>query len=81
MRKVFRCGIWFTSRTGSLSKDATVEENLKALKILADLDIFVAMGFIMFDDRTSFNELAENMQFCSRSVPLPEKLTWQKWTR
>jgi len=64
LRKVF-LGVESGSQAvlDRFQKDATVEENLKALKILADLDIFVAMGFIMFDDRTSFNELAENMQF------------------
>lgn len=67
LRKVF-LGVESGSQAvlDRFQKDATVEENLKALKILSDLDIFVAMGFIMFDDRTSFGELAENMQFLQK---------------
>jgi anaerobic magnesium-protoporphyrin IX monomethyl ester cyclase len=44
-------------------KDATVEDNIKAINILAKLNIFVAMGFIMFDDRININELSENVAF------------------
>lgn len=47
-------------------KDATVQQNIDALKVLAKLDLFVAMGFIMFDDRMNFNELNENINFLNQ---------------
>ncbi|MCD6551737.1 radical SAM protein [Thermotoga sp.] len=44
-------------------KDVTVEQNLRALEILSKLDLYVSPGFIMFDDRTSLEELQENVRF------------------
>lgn len=54
-------------------KDATVEQNLDALKILAKLDLFVAMGFIMFDDRINFNELNDNIAFLKHAKTIIKK--------
>ena len=61
---MFWGGIRLLDGFGPLPKDATVVQNLEALKVLSDLNIFVAMGFIMFDYWTTFAELAENMAFC-----------------
>lgn len=44
-------------------KGVTVEQNLKVLEILSKLDLYVSPGFIMFDDRTSLEELQENAKF------------------
>jgi len=63
------CKVFLGVESGSQSvldrfrKDATVEENMRALEILSGLDLFVAMGFIMFDSKTTFAELNENIQF------------------
>jgi radical SAM superfamily enzyme YgiQ (UPF0313 family) len=54
-------------------KDATVQQNIEALKTLAKLDLFVAMGFIMFDDRMSFNELNENITFLNQEKSIIPK--------
>ncbi len=45
------------------NKGTTVEENIKALEILSKLDIYVSPGFIMLDDRTTLEELQENISF------------------
>jgi radical SAM superfamily enzyme YgiQ (UPF0313 family) len=69
LKKAGLCKVFLGVESGSqtvldrFQKDATVVQNLEALKVLSDLDIFVAMGFIMFDYRTTFAELAENMAF------------------
>ncbi|MCR3922246.1 MAG: radical SAM protein, partial [Firmicutes bacterium] len=67
LRKVF-LGVESGSQTvlDRFQKDVTVADNLKALEILSQLDLFVAMGFIMFDYQTSFAELTENMQFLQK---------------
>ncbi|QNO13767.1 B12-binding domain-containing radical SAM protein [Alkalicella caledoniensis] len=44
-------------------KDVSVEDNLKAVKILSELGIFISMGFIMFDYQLTVNELNENISF------------------
>lgn len=54
-------------------KDATVEQNMNALKILAKLDIDVSMGFIMFDDRMNLNELSENIAFLNNAKRILKK--------
>ena len=48
-------------------KDTTVEENLKAMEILSELDLVTAMGFITFDDRITFTELNENLLFIRKA--------------
>lgn len=47
-------------------KDATVEENLRAIEILSKLEIFMSLGFIMFDDKINTKELNENLAFLQR---------------
>jgi len=44
-------------------KDSSVEENLRALQLLADLGIFVQMGFIMFDPLATVDDISANQQF------------------
>ncbi|NLZ38280.1 MAG: B12-binding domain-containing radical SAM protein [Firmicutes bacterium] len=69
LKKAGLCKVFLGVESGSqavldrFQKDTTVAENLTAIKILDDLDIFIAMGFIMFDYRTSINDLNENLQF------------------
>lgn len=69
LKKAGLCKVFLGVESGSqavldrFQKDVTVAENLEALKILSELDIFVAMGFIMFDDMTSFDDLTANLQF------------------
>lgn len=45
------------------SKMASVEINLRATRILADLEIVLDSGFIMFDPEMSIADLKENMEF------------------
>lgn len=47
-------------------KDITVEENITAIKILSGFDIYVTIGFIMFDDRTNLSEINENLTFIQK---------------
>ncbi|MEI9479269.1 MAG: radical SAM protein, partial [Deltaproteobacteria bacterium] len=44
-------------------KDASVEENKVAIKVLKDLGIKIEPGFIMFDQLMNVNELRENIVF------------------
>ncbi len=48
-------------------KDVTVEDNVKALEILADLRIFVQMGFIMFDHKATVEDIAANQEFLAKA--------------
>lgn len=68
LRKVF-LGVESGSQTmlDRFQKDITVEENLRALEILSKFDIFVALGMITFDDRTTFTELNENLMFLQQA--------------
>ncbi|NLZ93039.1 MAG: B12-binding domain-containing radical SAM protein [Firmicutes bacterium] len=69
LKKAGLCKVFLGVESGSqavldrFQKDVTVADNLRAIKILSDLDIFIAMGFIMFDYRTSINDLNNNLQF------------------
>lgn len=47
-------------------KDITVEENLKALKTLNDLGLFVKLGFIMFDRDATLDDLMNNISFINK---------------
>lgn len=40
-----------------------MEENLRALQVLADLGIFVQMGFIMFDPLATVDDISANQRF------------------
>ena len=61
----FACGIENGSNTvlKRMNKSASLEDNKKALDILKKHGIYVQAGFILFDDRTTFQELKENYQF------------------
>lgn len=54
-------------------KDITVDDNLNAIKILSLLDIYVVMGFIMFDDRTNITELNDNIMFLNNVKKILKK--------
>ncbi|RKY89853.1 radical SAM protein [candidate division KSB1 bacterium] len=45
------------------NKGTTVEKNIEAMKTLDQLDIPYKIGFIFFDNETSFNEVKENIKF------------------
>jgi radical SAM superfamily enzyme YgiQ (UPF0313 family) len=47
-------------------KDLNVEDNIKALQILADLGIFVQMGFIMFDPYATVDDIVANQDFLAK---------------
>ncbi len=48
-------------------KHVQVEQNLKALRILDDLDIRWDMGFMIYDPDTTFEELKENVNFLRKN--------------
>lgn len=54
-------------------KDTTIEENIEALKILGELDIYVSMGFITFDDAINFTELSDNLLFLQQARKIMPK--------
>jgi len=64
LRKVF-LGVESGSQSmlDRLKKDTTVEDNLRAVDILSELNIYTRLGFIMFDDRTSIEEVEESLAF------------------
>lgn len=47
----------------TLNKQLTVEDNLKAIKILKNLELSIAYGFMLFDPSTCFSSLQENIAF------------------
>ena len=61
----FACGIENGSDTAlkRMNKSASLEDNKKALDILKKHGIYVQAGFILFDDKTTFEELKENYEF------------------
>ena len=71
----FSCGIENGSPSAlkRMAKRASVEDNEKALKIFKDNDIYVQAGFILFDDKTTIQELEENYEFLSRYIWLVTK--------
>lgn len=54
-------------------KGVTVQDNINAIKILAKLNMYVSMGFIMFDEQTTFEEVSENMDFIKKVKSLMPK--------
>jgi radical SAM superfamily enzyme YgiQ (UPF0313 family) len=48
-------------------KGIEVEQVLRALEILADLGIFVQMGFIMFDPYATVDDISANQQFLAKA--------------
>ncbi len=61
----FAIGIENGSNTAlkRMNKSASLEDNKRALDILRKHGIYVQAGFILFDDKTTFEELKENYQF------------------
>lgn len=54
-------------------KGVTVQDNINAIEILSKLDMYVSMGFIMFDEQTTFEEVSENMDFIKKVKSLMPK--------
>jgi Fe-S oxidoreductase len=54
-------------------KDITVEQNWKAMAILNDLDLFVKIGFIMFDKNATLDDLLNNISFIKKLQKLFKK--------
>jgi anaerobic magnesium-protoporphyrin IX monomethyl ester cyclase len=47
----------------TLHKQITVEQNLRAVAILKQLDIMFEFGFMLFDPSTTFDSVADNLEF------------------
>ncbi|HBJ80585.1 MULTISPECIES: B12-binding domain-containing radical SAM protein [Pseudothermotoga] len=54
-------------------KDTTVQDNIKAFEILGKFDIQIRVGFIMFDELTTLEELSENFNFIRKVRKLVSK--------
>lgn len=50
-----------------LRKDADAAQNLETLQLLYEKDVFVQIGFIMFNPWSSFDDLRENAAFLSET--------------
>lgn len=61
----FACGIENGSDTAlkRMNKASSVETNNRALEIMHKNNYLIQMGFILFDDLTTYNELLENYNF------------------
>ncbi|MBQ4535798.1 MAG: B12-binding domain-containing radical SAM protein [Clostridia bacterium] len=61
----FSCGIENGSKTAlkRMGKLASLEDNKKALKIFKKNKFFIQAGFILFDNKTTIQELEENYKF------------------
>jgi anaerobic magnesium-protoporphyrin IX monomethyl ester cyclase len=51
-----------------LHKQMTVEQNLKGVEILKELDILLSYGFMLFDPSSTFDSVRENIGFLRRIV-------------
>lgn len=71
----FSCGIENGSSIAlkRMAKKASVEDNKKALDIFKKNNIYVQGGFILFDDRTTIEELEENYTFLKEYIWLITK--------
>jgi len=49
----------------TLHKQITVEQNLRAVAILKQLDIMFEFGFMLFDPSTTFDSVADNSGSCA----------------
>lgn len=58
-------GIESGNKTGlrMLNKQLGIEESIKAVKILNELDIFYEFGFMLFDPSSTFQSIRENIRF------------------
>jgi len=71
----FSCGIENGSPTAlkRMAKLASIEDNEKALQIFKDNGIYVQAGFILFDNKTTMQELKENYAFMNKHKWLVSK--------
>ncbi len=51
-----------------LNKQTTVEENLRAVSVLKDLDVMFQYGLMLFDPASTFETIRENVAFLRRIV-------------
>ncbi len=74
LRRVF-LGVESGSQTvlDRFKKGVSVQDNINAIEILGKLDMYVSMGFIMFDEETTFDEVSENMDFIKKAKSLMPK--------
>lgn len=74
LRRVF-LGVESGSQTAldRFKKGVSVQDNINAIDILSKLDMYVSMGFIMFDEQTTFDEVSENMDFIKKAKSLMPK--------
>jgi radical SAM superfamily enzyme YgiQ (UPF0313 family) len=74
LRRVF-LGVESGSQTilDRFKKGVSVQDNINAIETLAKLDMYVSMGFIMFDEETTFDEVSENMDFIKKVKSLMPK--------
>lgn len=61
----FACGIENGSQSAlsRMNKKATLDDNKRALELFKKYDYIVQMGYILFDEETTYQELVENYQF------------------
>lgn len=71
----FSCGIENGSPSAlkRMAKLASIEDNERALQIFKDNGIYVQAGFILFDNKTTMNELKENYHFMNKHKWLVSK--------
>lgn len=56
-----------------MCKLASLKDNENALKIFAKNGIYVQAGFILFDDKTTMQELKQNYNFLSKNISMVSK--------
>ena len=71
----FSCGIENGSESAlkRMGKMASLNDNLNAIKCFREHDYYVQAGFILFDNKTTLNELKENYSFLSDNIDLVTK--------
>ncbi len=52
----------------TLHKQTTVEQNIRAVETLKELDILFDFGFMMLDPSSTFESIADNVEFLRRIV-------------
>lgn len=64
----FSCGIENGSKTAlkRMGKLASIDDNIRALSIFEKYGIYVQGGFILFDNKTTLQELKENYEFLNK---------------
>jgi tRNA A37 methylthiotransferase MiaB len=71
----FSCGIENGSQSAlvRMGKLASLKDNSNALECFRQFDYYVQAGFILFDDKTTLNELKENYVFMDKHIDLVTK--------